>query len=185
MDVQRDLAGRSSLRTYDYICQSQPDELGHMYARASNMSLKTSQTRRSTLQTHLLNYRWVPTPYISFMSSPEALRNFANFRKRRPYRQDRTVIVIDPAVRFEAKRPVINYGDEMRCNNIEDPYDLSQEELNSHDICLWRVKANEVVESWSWDELSSNPNWYQNIFLVLRSSEKGDGEDSGNKPKNI
>lgn len=99
------------------------------------------------------------------MSSPEALRNFANFRKRRPYRQDQTVIVIDPAVRFEAKRPVINYGDEMRCNNIKDPYDLSQEELNSHYICLWGVKANEVVESWSWDELSSNPNWHQNIIL--------------------
>ena len=49
------------------------------------------------------------------------LRNFANFRKRRPDRQDQTVIVIDPAVRFEAKRPVINYGDEIRCNNIKDP----------------------------------------------------------------
>lgn len=121
VDVQRDLADRSPLRTYDYISQSQPDELGHMYARASSMSMKTSQTRRPTLQTHLLNYRWVPTPYISFMSSPEALRNFANFRKRRPDRQDQTVIVIDPAVRFEAKRPVINYGDEIRCNNIKDP----------------------------------------------------------------
>jgi hypothetical protein len=144
---------------------SLPDEFGDMYARAPNMPLRTSQARRSTLQTHIRNNRWEATPYISFTSSPEVLENFADFRSTRPYREDQTIVAIDPAVRLEAQRPVINYGDEIRYYNIEVPYRLSQEELNSHYICLWEVRADEIVGRWSWNELSSNPNWYEDVIL--------------------
>ncbi|CEI60819.1 unnamed protein product [Fusarium venenatum] len=99
------------------------------------MPLSTSQARRSTLQTHIRNNIWEPTPYISFTSSPEALESSANFRRTRPYRENQTVVVIDPV------------------------------ELDNHYICLWEVKAEEVVGRWSWDDLSLNPNWYEDIVL--------------------
>ncbi|GKU04059.1 hypothetical protein FLAG1_06552 [Fusarium langsethiae] len=172
--VWRDLADRPLLRTYDRNSGSQPDKSGDMYARAPNMPLSTSQAQRSTLQTQIRNYEWKATPYISFASSPEALENFANFRRTRPYRGNQTIVVIDPVVRLEAHRPVINYGDEIRYYNIKVPYNLSQEELDSHYICLWKVKADEVVGHWSWDELSSNPNWCEDVILpALRSFREG------------
>lgn len=163
--VRRDLADSPLLRTYDHISGSQADELGDMYARAPYMPLRASGDRRSTLQTHIRNYEWKPTPYISFTSSPEALENFANLRKRNPCRRHQSILVIDPAVRIEAQRPVINFGEEMRYYDIKDPYDLPQKELDSHYICLWKVKADEVVGRWHWDELSSKPNWYEDIVL--------------------
>ncbi|KAG8359709.1 hypothetical protein FVEN_g2522 [Fusarium venenatum] len=129
------------------------------------MPLSTSQARRSTLQTHIRNNIWEPTPYISFTSSPEALESSANFRRTRPYRENQTVVVIDPVVRLEAKRPVINYGDEIRYYSIDVPYNLYKKELDNHYICLWEVKAEEVVGRWSWDDLSLNPNWYEDIVL--------------------
>ncbi|KAK6710512.1 hypothetical protein SNK03_004939 [Fusarium graminearum] len=73
-------------------------------------------------------------------------------------------------VRLEAHRPVIKYGEEKRYYNIKVPYNLSQKELDSHYICLWEVRADEVVGHWSWDELSSKPNWYDDAVLPALKS---------------
>ncbi|KAG8671505.1 hypothetical protein FPOAC2_04847 [Fusarium poae] len=100
------------------------------------MSLSTSQARLSTLRTHIRNDLREPSPYISFTSSLEALESFANFRKTRPYRENHIIVVIDPVVRLEGKRPVINYGDEIRYYNIDVLYNSSQQELDNHYICL-------------------------------------------------
>ncbi|CZS80311.1 unnamed protein product [Fusarium graminearum] len=43
-------------------------------------------------------------------------------------------------------------------------------ELDSHYICLWEVRADEVVGHWSWDELSSKPNWYDDAVLPALKS---------------
>ncbi|KAF5239385.1 hypothetical protein FAUST_4950 [Fusarium austroamericanum] len=168
--VRRDLADRPLLRTYDRMSGSLPDESGDMYARAPDMPLRTSQARQSTLDTHIRNDEWSAIPYISFTPSPEALENFANFRRTQPYRKNQTIVVIDPMVRLEAHRLVINYGEEKRYYNIKVPYNLSQKELDSHYICLWEVRADEVVGHWSWDELSSKPNWYDDVVLPALKS---------------
>ncbi|KAH7199814.1 hypothetical protein DER44DRAFT_829624 [Fusarium oxysporum] len=125
------------LRTWDDFSGSQPDGSGDMSARASDIPLTTFEARRSSHQTHIIHRNWTPTPYISFTSSPEALENLANFRKSHPRRKRQTVTVVDPAVRL--------------------PFPMA------HHLCLWTVKAEEVVQHYDWDKLFSDPNWYHNI----------------------
>ncbi|KAF4966063.1 hypothetical protein FSARC_6189 [Fusarium sarcochroum] len=154
------------LRTWDDYSGSQPDEIsGAMYARALKLPLNTFEARKSSLQIHIDHKNWKPTPYISFTSSPAALRDLANYRKHRPYRDSQTITVIDPAVRLQAGWPIICFGDEMRHYGTEDPYGMADEELRSHYLCLWRVLESEIVGHWNWDDLSSNPNWYRDTIL--------------------
>ncbi|KAK7584960.1 hypothetical protein V3481_011274 [Fusarium oxysporum f. sp. vasinfectum] len=66
------------LRTWDDLSGSQPDGSGDMSARASDIPLTTFEARRSSHQTHIIHRNWTPTPYISFTSSPETLKNLAS-----------------------------------------------------------------------------------------------------------
>ncbi|KAI7761294.1 hypothetical protein LZL87_002109 [Fusarium oxysporum] len=154
------------LRTWDDLSGSQPDGSGDMSARASDMSLATFEARRSSLQTHIIHRDWTPTPYISFTSSPEALENLANFRKSHPRRKHQTITVVDPAVRLESGWPIISYGEEKDYYRIEIPYGIPDWELRAHHLCLWTVKAEEIIQHYEWDKLSSDPNWYHNIVCL-------------------
>ncbi|KAF5027312.1 hypothetical protein F66182_606 [Fusarium sp. NRRL 66182] len=155
------------LRTWDMYSGSQPnDATGNMYAREHHLPLNTFKIRKSSLQTHLVHRSRIPTPYISFTSSPVALGELANYRKDRPFRGAQTITVIDPAVRLEAGWPVLCLGDEMRHYGVSNPYkSVRDEELNSHYVCLWRVMNDEMVGHWDWNELSSKLNWYEDIIL--------------------
>ncbi|KAJ4263939.1 hypothetical protein NW762_005977 [Fusarium torreyae] len=154
------------LRTWDIYSGSQPDiNSGDMYAREPDLDLNTFEARRSSLEIHIDNSNWTPTPYISFTSSWDALQTFANFRDSQRSRKNQTITAIDPAVRLEAGWPVVCFGEEMRHYGIRDPYGMANAELRSHYLCLWRVLQNEIVGHWNWDDLSSNPNWYQDTIL--------------------
>jgi hypothetical protein len=152
------------LRTWDGLSGSQPDGSGDMSARASDMPLTTFEARQSSLQTHIIHRNWTPTPYISFTSSPEALENLANFRKSRPGGRHQTITVVDPAVRLESGWPIISYGEEKEYYGIEIPHGIQDWELKAHHLCLRRVKADEIVEHYDWDKLSSDPDWYENTI---------------------
>ncbi|KAM0561025.1 hypothetical protein ACHAPJ_003525 [Fusarium lateritium] len=80
-------------------------------------------------------------------------------------RRNQTIAVVDPAVRLEAGWPVVCFGKEIGHYVIKVPYRITDEELNNHYICLWRVMSNEIVGHWNWDDLSPNPNWYRDTIL--------------------
>ncbi|KAI8408563.1 hypothetical protein FOFC_11508 [Fusarium oxysporum] len=125
------------LRTWDDLSGSQPDGSGDMSARASDIPLTTFEARRSSHQTHIIHRNWTPTPYISFTSSPETLKNLASqLQKVSPQKK----------------------ASDSYCSRS-----CTHWELKAHHLCLWTVKAEEVAQHYDWDKLFSDPNWYHNI----------------------
>lgn len=152
------------LRLWDSMSGSQPDENGRMDSRALNEPLSTFESRARALQIHINHADWQPTPFISFTSSPTAVKALAQRRAQNGNRGAQTLTVIDPNTRERAGLPVLNMDKEMDHYKIRNPYG-SGRYCDDHYICLWQVTGREVVGSWSWDELSADENWYGNIVM--------------------
>ncbi|OAQ79741.1 hypothetical protein VFPBJ_05326 [Purpureocillium lilacinum] len=159
---------RPLLRLWDKNSGSQPDEKGRMLARAPRQRLCTRKSRRTSLGYHIDHGNWdVETPYISFSSSPEAIKKLAWHRdtygvNRGPHE----LIAINPGVRRAKGLPLLDVGAEMEHYGIEDPYDDS-DYYENHYACLWEVTPEEIVRKWEWDELmkSNEKDWYEEIVL--------------------
>jgi hypothetical protein len=98
----------------------------------------------------------VPTPFISFTTSPWALKDLAD--KRTVNRGSQSLIVVDPKVRQEAGLPILDVLSEVTHYGIEDPYRKVYRYCKNHYVCLWEVSGEEVVGRWHWDELAQHPD---------------------------
>ena len=153
------------LRLWDHCSGSQPDEDGCMRSRAERERLDTFDSRKDSLTIHMDHKVWIPTPYISFTTSPSKIENLINVRARRRSRGPHTLIVVDPNTRVRNGLPVLHVADEMEHYGVPDPYGNSNEYYKDHYICLWEVTKTEVVGHWQWDDLAKHENWYQEIVM--------------------
>lgn len=154
------------LRTWDEISgsQPQPDEDNRMLARAADMKLPDSETRKTTLGKHLNHREWSsPSPYISFTSSATDVEELARWRTRT--RGEQTITAINPNIRARNGLPVLNTKAEMSHYEIEDPYNGRTGDYSDHYVCLWQVTKAEIIGHWKWSELENNPAWYEDIVL--------------------
>lgn len=150
------------LRTFDAMSGSQPDTQHRMLARAARMALHTAKARRDTLETHADHRIWEDTPYISFTKYSDALQSLAESRMNRN-RGDQHVIIVDPRIRLEIGLPVLHYKEEMAYYEIQSRYEYDY--WDGHYLCLWEVTPEEVVGVWEWNDLRSEPNWYEEIIM--------------------
>ncbi|KAJ5108846.1 hypothetical protein N7456_005521 [Penicillium angulare] len=103
-----------------------------------------------------------PTPFISFDTSPKAIEALAN--KQNNPRRKQWLTVINPAIRMKKGLPILNvdtarnYFTSQNCRS-------SSKSRKSNFICLWEVTCEEIVETWSWDDLCEDEDWYNNIVL--------------------
>jgi len=141
-----------------------------MLARASRMDLSTRQARKTTLEIHADHKKWEPTPYISFTDSPAGIKTLAQRRRADGRRGDQTLVVIDPRRRFRLGLPILRAEDEMRYYHAEDPYSRRYQYYTDHYLCLWEVNPEEVVDTWDWNNLTANQNWYEDTILPALQS---------------
>lgn len=153
----------SLMRTYDMYSGSCPKEDRRMLARAPRMRLDNEEIRYKALSTHTNHRERQATPFISFTRSPVKLRNLANFRSSRPNRGGQRIVVIDPRIRMNLGLPVLSYREEAARYNIQPSY--SSDYWQDHYLCLWEVTPEEVVGTWSWEDLRNKENWYQDIIV--------------------
>lgn len=151
------------LRTYDQMSGSQPDDAGRMLARDPRCRLDRDEARAKTLAKHANHKIREDTPYISFTNSPQSLQDLANWRTNNKNRGDQWIVVVDPRVRFELRLPILQYSEEMRYYSIERPY--GRDYWSNHYLCVWEVTPEEVVAFWRWEDLRSNPNWYEEVIV--------------------
>jgi hypothetical protein len=174
--IFEELWDRPLLRVWDCMSGSRPQEDGRMLARASRMDLSTWQARETTLKIHADHKKWEPTPYISFTDSPAGIRTLAQRRRADGRRGDQTLVVIDPRRRFRLGLPILRAEDEMRYYRAEDPYCRRYQYYTDHYLCLWEVTPEEIVDTWDWNDLSGNQNWYKDTILpafqAFRQSEE-------------
>ena len=52
---------------------------------------------------------------------------------------------------------------EMDWYGIKNPY--REDFYSDHYLCLWEVTPDEVVGTWSWEELQKDRGWYENIIM--------------------
>jgi hypothetical protein len=153
------------LRLWDYYSGSQPDENGCMKSRAERERLDTIKSRRDSLTTHIDHKAWIPTPYISFTTSPSKIEDLVNLRAQRKHRGPHTLTVVDPNTRVRNGLPVLHVADEMEHYAIADPYGKLNEYYKDHYVCLWEVTKREIVGHWQWNDLVGHENWYQEIIM--------------------
>jgi hypothetical protein len=151
------------LRRWDHYSGSHPDEQGRMQARDSRRRLHTRAVRVETLTWHANYQNWEhDTPFVSFASSQSRLTDFMNSRN---WKVESTLTVVNPNVRIARRLPMINMGAEMRHYNVLDPYDRDYAYYDDEYLHLWEVTPEEIVGHWDWDELSQNPEWYEEVVL--------------------
>lgn len=162
--VYLELEDRPLLRLWDLNSRSRPDKVtGFIEAENKRCQLLDRQTRRRMLSSHVDNKNWeAPTPFISFTTSPEEIARIALAREHRPGQQ---LTVIDPRPRLTHHLPILNCLDELLYYGIDDPYENGHKYYMKEYLCLWQVNEDEVVGTWSWDELSKNPKWYEAVVL--------------------
>jgi hypothetical protein len=136
-----------------------------MKSRAERERLNTIKSRKDLLTIHIDHKAWIPTPYISFITSPSKIEDLANLRAQRKYRGPHTLTVIDPNNRVRNGLPVLHVADEMKHYNIADSYGKLNEYYNDHYVCLWEVTKREIVGHWQWNDLVAHENWYQEIIM--------------------
>lgn len=135
-------------------------------SRAPNKALDTAEVRRESLAIHLDHGEWtIPTPYISFTSSADALEELARKRDRKGNRGRQTLTVIDPSTRISNGLPTLDIAAEMEHYSITDPYCQGNRYYINHYVCVWEVTPDEIVDHWDWDELSDSVNWYEDIIM--------------------
>lgn len=57
---------------------------------------------------------------------------------------------------------------------IQDPY--RRDYWDGHYLCLWEVTPEEVVNVWSWDDLRSEPNWFEEIIMLAVERQRENRE---------
>jgi hypothetical protein len=122
-----------------------------MKSRAPRERLDTIESRKDSLTTHVDHGKWIPTPYISFTTSPTAVQELADMRAQR--RGVQTLTIVDPNTRVRNGLPILDLAAEMDHCNIADPYGKSNQYYNDHYLCLWEVTEGEIVGHWQWDDL--------------------------------
>ncbi|KAI0163624.1 hypothetical protein BJ166DRAFT_449303, partial [Pestalotiopsis sp. NC0098] len=150
------------LRIWDYRSGSQPIDGRGMFSRAPNMRLDTAEVRKRTLARHLYHGDWIPSPYISFTTSPTGVQDLA--ARREANRGFQTLTVVDPVTRMRLGLPVLDVVTEMDNYDIAGPYGRFDYYTN-HFLCLWQVTEPEIVGHWAWGDLVNNKNWYQQIII--------------------
>ncbi|KAF2806328.1 uncharacterized protein BDZ99DRAFT_523786 [Mytilinidion resinicola] len=151
------------LRIWDTFSGSQPDEHNKMNSRAPNKRLDNIESRRTSLATHINHEDWMPTPFVSFTSSPAAVNELAEWRKLR--RGDQTLTAIDPSIRISNGLPILDLAAEMEHYDISNPYGKKDQYCIDHYVCLWQVTEDEIISHWKWDELAASENWYEDIVM--------------------
>lgn len=156
---------RPLLRIWDGCSGSRPEKDLKMLSRSPDEALGTREARKDSLALHLYHGNWkVPTPYISFTTSAEEIKNLANFRIGRR-RGDQTLTVVDPKSRIRNGLPVLDVLTEMEYYSIPDPYRRGSAYYIEHYVCLWEVTAEEIVGHWKWHELAAMDNWYEEVIM--------------------
>lgn len=136
-----------------------------MLARASKQRLDTFEARKESLERHADWTKWdMPTPYISFSKTPQAVERNATIRARNG-RQSQKLTVIVPSLRFLTGLPTLDFHAEMQHYGVADPYNKDYAYYKDDYLCVWEVTPLEIVGHWDWEELSRNPNWYEDIIL--------------------
>lgn len=158
------LQDKPLLRVWDTCSGSQPEHPSgnRMRARLRRGVLATRDARKTSLTTHVDNSDWKNTPYISFTSSPSAAVRLAN-QRHNARRGDQNLVVIDPGYRLQRGLPVLDMANEAEWYGVECPY--PENYFTDHYLCLWEVTPAEVVDTWSWDDLRRDDNWYENIIV--------------------
>lgn len=161
----KELEDRPLLRVWDTRSGSIPDPLceHRMLARLQRGELATNDVRKTSLARHANHRNDIPTPYISFTSSLDAAIRLANERKHKWHRGDQNIVVIDPWYRLQRGLPILDMGKEMEEYGVENPY--RENYYTDHYICLWEVTPEEVVGTWSCNDLRDVDDWYQNIIM--------------------
>lgn len=157
-------ANQPLLRLWDWCSGSHPDENSCMQARDPRKRLDTAESRIGSLGIHIDNRVWEPTPYISFTTSPTAIEELARGRDK-PRRGPHFLTAIHPGVREKRRLPILNVEMEMKHYGIPDPYHKSNLYYRNHYVCLWEVTPAEVIQTWPWEEIRTNPRWYSEIVL--------------------
>lgn len=171
-EIEDPLGNSVFMRTFDGCSGSKPVVNGRMLARAPRVNLDNEKIRRETLRDHANHSIWVPTPYISFTSSPAALQTLANTRLAR--RGDQTIVVVDPHVRLQLDLPILNYKTEMEAYNVRPPY--NDDYWSNHYLCLFEVTPSEVVGTWEWASLREDPDWFRNTIMPAVEAFRLTGE---------
>lgn len=154
------------MRVWDSCSGSEPDENSRMLSRAPNKALNTAKSRKESLAIHLDHGEWtIPTPYISFTSSADALQELARKRDIKGNRGRQILTVIDPSTRISNCLPTLDVAAEMEHYSIPDPYCQGNRYYIHHYVCLWEVTPDEVVGHWCWYELSDLVNWYNEVIM--------------------
>ena len=154
------------MRVWDCCSGSVLDDDSRMLSRAPDESLFTNDARKASLTHHLNHRNWdVPTPYISFTSSPDALSKLACQRDRKRNRGEQYVTIIDPGSRIKNNLPVLDVAAEMKQYSIRDPYNRGGEYYDNHYVCLWEVTPEELVGQWTWEELAVMDDWYESVVI--------------------
>jgi len=151
------------LKTWDRCSGSQPDDEHRMLSRAPRQRLDTLESRKSSLTTHIDHSKWNPTPYISFTTSPAALKKMANWRASQ--RGPQTLTVLDPNARMADGLPILDVLAEMDHYGIKNPYKKLNQYYKDHYLCLWEVTGREIIGHWEWADLVANEQWYHEIIL--------------------
>lgn len=142
-----------------------------MRSRSVRERLGTFKSRKELLTIHINYKTWIPTPYVSFTTSPFQVEDLADLRAQRRYRGPHTLTVVNPNNRIRAGLPVLHVADEMKYYDIADPYGKSNEYYEDHYICLWEVTEREIVGYWDWNDLVANKNWYEEVIMPAFSRE--------------
>lgn len=172
-----ELWNKPLLRIWDHNSGSQPDDANRMLARAHRQKLDTVISRQESLQHHHDNSNWsVKTPYISFTSSPNALRDLANYRLEKRNRYNQQLTVINPQKRLALGLPILHVADEMAYYGISNPY--RSDYYTDHYLCLWEVTPAEVVGTWSWEELRRDPRWYERVIVPAYQAALARGQEA-------
>lgn len=131
------------LRLWDHYFDSRTTPEVSMTSSAPDRHLDTHDARKSSLTIHINHQDWRPTPYISFTTSPAAIRDLADMRawSGGPH----TLTVVDPRPRLTKGVPTLQVAAEMKHYNIQDPYGRQGQFHTDHYLCLGKVSADEVV----------------------------------------
>ena len=136
-----------------------------MNSRAERERLDTIESRKDSLTIYIDHKDWIPTPYISFTTSPSKIEGLVNLRAQRRNRGPHTLTIVNPSTRVRNGLPVLHVADEMDHYGIADPYGKLKEYYKDHYVRLWEVTTRETVGQWQWDDLVGHENWYQEIIM--------------------
>ncbi|KAE8354305.1 hypothetical protein BDV28DRAFT_147240 [Aspergillus coremiiformis] len=151
------------LRTWDFYSASKPNSANCICPTSACQPLDTFEARAASLTTHANPSTWFATPFISFTTSPEVARKYAD--RRAPTRGLQKLTVINPGARVAHGRHILDMASEMQHYGVRDPFCKFYECYRDEYLCLWEVTADEIVGHWDWTDLIQMTDWYTEIIL--------------------